>query len=375
MEKQFAQFQPPTITLYNRSAMTSFPRIRLARPEEASGLSELCVRSKAVWGYDQGFMTLARIALEVDPEQIRLGEVWVATVADGSVAGLVALGPSEHPNTLDLDKLFVEPRWIRSGVGRALMTHAIDQARRRGAKRLTILADPPPVGELLRQGTVGKPLRTRVADGENAGPVRRNPGRSGGMGYALGRAVQCEYPTHGAPSATAHPDNDRRFQITDELAQVFVGASVDPDRPDSAIHRAFFDAENGVGQKHRRLPVELPRTGHVKARFGQQLAEIVVGLVVGVVAAAVADEIADIAKILADGEQLRPPMTEPRLPVADDVRVVIELGATADFTGAALDANPTGLPSRYERTVWIQLTSLVAPRSSPSSATDRKNTR
>lgn len=132
--------------------MTSFPRIRLARPEEASELAELCVRSKAVWGYDQGFMTLARIALEVDPEQIRLGDVWVATAADGSVAGMVALGPSEQPNTLDLDKLFVEPRWIRSGVGRALMTHAIDQARRRGAKRLTILADPYAAGFYERNG-------------------------------------------------------------------------------------------------------------------------------------------------------------------------------------------------------------------------------
>ena len=55
---------------------------------------------------------------------------------------MVALGPSEQPNTLDLDKLFVEPQRIRTGVGRVLMAHAIDEARRRGAKRLTILADP-----------------------------------------------------------------------------------------------------------------------------------------------------------------------------------------------------------------------------------------
>ena len=126
--------------------------IRPARIEEAPVLSELCFRSKAAWGYDAAFMTLARVALEVRSEQIAAGDVWVATGTDGQVAGMVALGPSEEPNTLDLDKLFVEPKWIRSGVGRALIAHAIDEARRRGAKRLTILADPYAAGFYERNG-------------------------------------------------------------------------------------------------------------------------------------------------------------------------------------------------------------------------------
>jgi hypothetical protein len=46
------------------------PGIRLARIDEASALSALCVRSKASWGYDEVFMALARVALEVSPEQI-----------------------------------------------------------------------------------------------------------------------------------------------------------------------------------------------------------------------------------------------------------------------------------------------------------------
>jgi predicted N-acetyltransferase YhbS len=100
--------------------------IRPARVDEAPALSELCVRSKASWGYDEAFMALARAVLQVRPEQIAAGDVWVATGAAGEVVGMVALGPSEQPNTLDLDKLFVEPRWIRTGAGRALMAHAID---------------------------------------------------------------------------------------------------------------------------------------------------------------------------------------------------------------------------------------------------------
>jgi GNAT superfamily N-acetyltransferase len=132
--------------------MATPPCIRPARIEEAAALSELCIRSKAAWGYDEAFMALARVALEVSAEQIAAGDVWVATEADGAVAGIMALGPSEQPSTLDLDKLFVEPRRIRTGVGRALLAHAIIEARRRGAFRLTILADPYAAGFYERNG-------------------------------------------------------------------------------------------------------------------------------------------------------------------------------------------------------------------------------
>src|SRR6266705_3523601 len=92
------------------------PRIRPACVEEAAALSQLCARSKAIWGYDERFMALARIALGVTPEQIAAGNVWVAICADGSLAGMVALGPSEQPDTLDLTMLFVESRRIGTGV-------------------------------------------------------------------------------------------------------------------------------------------------------------------------------------------------------------------------------------------------------------------
>jgi len=132
--------------------MGSPPSIRLARTDEASALTELCVRSKASWGYDEAFMALVRVVLVVIPEQIAAGDVWVGTAADGSVTGMVALGPSSELDTIDLDKLFVEPRRIRTGVGRALLAYAIGEARRRGGKRLTILADPYAAGFYERNG-------------------------------------------------------------------------------------------------------------------------------------------------------------------------------------------------------------------------------
>ena len=105
-------------------------RVRPARIGEAAALSELCFRSKQVWGYDDDFMAFCREPLRVKPEEIAAGDVWVAAAADQSIAGVVALAPAGEPATLDLDKLFIEPGWIRGGVGRLLLAHAIGEARR-----------------------------------------------------------------------------------------------------------------------------------------------------------------------------------------------------------------------------------------------------
>jgi N-acetylglutamate synthase-like GNAT family acetyltransferase len=126
--------------------------IRLARVEEAAALSDLCFRSKAVWGYDAGFMALMPAALKVAPEDIVAGNVWIATRADGQIAGVVALALGGAPGTLDLSKLSIEPQYMRGGVGRALLEHAVAEARRRGAERLTILADPNAAGFYERNG-------------------------------------------------------------------------------------------------------------------------------------------------------------------------------------------------------------------------------
>lgn len=132
--------------------MAASPCIRPARIDEASVLSELCIRSKAVWGYDEDFMGLVRLAFKGMQDQVATGNVWVAIGADGEVVGMVALGPGERSDTLDLDKLFVEPRWIRTGVGRILLAYAVSEARRRGAGRLTILSDPYAAGFYERSG-------------------------------------------------------------------------------------------------------------------------------------------------------------------------------------------------------------------------------
>jgi len=116
--------------------------IRLARAEEADDLSALCKRSKAHWGYDADFMRLSETALTIAPDFIASGRVLVAEGADGKLLGVASVAPMEESGMFDLVHLFVEPGLIGSGVGRALFAAAAALAKRHGAARLSILADP-----------------------------------------------------------------------------------------------------------------------------------------------------------------------------------------------------------------------------------------
>jgi GNAT superfamily N-acetyltransferase len=168
--------------------------IRLARVEEAAALSDLCFRSKAVWGYDAGFMALMPAALKVAPEDIVAGNVWIATRADGQIAGVVALALGGAPGTLDLSKLFIEPQYMRGGVGRALLEHAVAEARRRGAERLTrswlTRTQRASMSATARSGSVRR-LRTRCPAAcyrsTRSGSIPRD---DRGLGASPGRQIQ-----------------------------------------------------------------------------------------------------------------------------------------------------------------------------------------
>jgi GNAT superfamily N-acetyltransferase len=115
-------------------------QIRNAKPGEADVLTALCTRSKAHWGYGAAFMKMCEASLAVSEDDIAAGCVMVAVDDAGRVLGMAAMLPEGE--TSDLDAMFVDPPAIGSGAGRALFAAAVAMARRQGAKRMTILADP-----------------------------------------------------------------------------------------------------------------------------------------------------------------------------------------------------------------------------------------
>ncbi len=113
--------------------------IRAPTLNELSGLSDLCFRSKAVWGYDEKFMEACRGELWFEPRDLELTPIAVAE-RNGKPIGVAQIKVVD--GEADLLKLFVEPSALRSGGGRALLVWATDVAKELGATRLTIDADP-----------------------------------------------------------------------------------------------------------------------------------------------------------------------------------------------------------------------------------------
>lgn len=114
-------------------------------------MTDLCMRSKAVWGYDDEFMRACLAELTLTPSMMRTSCIRVAEL-DGYVVGVVRV--TVKGKLAELDKLFVEPTHLRFGIGRKLFEWAQTTARDAGATTLTIEADPGAAEFYRRMGAV-----------------------------------------------------------------------------------------------------------------------------------------------------------------------------------------------------------------------------
>lgn len=110
--------------------------VRAARAGEAGALTALCVRSKAHWGYDAEFMRLSQASLTVSEADIESGRILVAECERPPFA-MAKVEPDG-----ELGMMFVDPLAMGRGAGRALFEASAALARRLGARRMAILADP-----------------------------------------------------------------------------------------------------------------------------------------------------------------------------------------------------------------------------------------
>lgn len=113
--------------------------IRPPAIEELASLSELCLRSKAVWGYSAEFLEACRDELSLGRRDLESSRIAVAE-RGGEVVGVAQV--EIRGNEADLLKLFVEPTALRCGVGSSLFAWAMGVAREQGARRLTVDSDP-----------------------------------------------------------------------------------------------------------------------------------------------------------------------------------------------------------------------------------------
>ncbi|MFE2426196.1 GNAT family N-acetyltransferase [Streptomyces sp. NPDC059373] len=117
--------------------------IRAARPDEAGLLTDLALRSKAHWGYDEAFMAACRDELTVSPQEIALHRTMVAEREHDGRVSVIGFSTLEgEPPEGAVGMMFVDPTAIGQGFGRLLFEHLLATARDTGFRRLTIDADP-----------------------------------------------------------------------------------------------------------------------------------------------------------------------------------------------------------------------------------------
>jgi N-acetylglutamate synthase-like GNAT family acetyltransferase len=128
-------------------------KIRHARPDECSALTELTMRSKAHWGYDGAFMADVREDLEIVAERF-LPDFHVYVLEnDIEIIGFYSLDPVDA-ETIELTHLFVEPKHIGSGFGKQLWQDSLVVAQSLGFRRLTLSSDPYAEPFYASQGAV-----------------------------------------------------------------------------------------------------------------------------------------------------------------------------------------------------------------------------
>ncbi|HEX8774597.1 MAG TPA: GNAT family N-acetyltransferase [Pyrinomonadaceae bacterium] len=157
--------------------------IRRAIPDEADILTELALRSKGHWGYDEEFLRDCRADLTVTPELISTSPVFVLE-DEGRAAGFYSL--SGEGTEVELSHLFVEPWAVGRGYGTLLFQHALRTARACDFELLVIGSDPFALGFYEAMGA------RRI--GDVASTVR--PGRL---------LPLLHYPLLSSPSETASP--------------------------------------------------------------------------------------------------------------------------------------------------------------------------
>ena len=127
--------------------------IRPATADDAAGMTDLALQSKAVWGYSKDFMARCREELIVRDDDIRSGPIdyFVAVAPAGDLAGFCGLDKTS-PDVHELDALFIDPRFMRRGIGEALFHHAKAHALKLGARRLIVESDPHAAGFYIALG-------------------------------------------------------------------------------------------------------------------------------------------------------------------------------------------------------------------------------
>jgi GNAT superfamily N-acetyltransferase len=139
----------------------SVREVRTAGPEDQVILDDLHRRASYVWEEDRAQLDAHPDALGVDAAALCAGCIRVALDTGGRIVGFATMLDGAD-GVGELEDLFVEPAVMRQGVGRRLLTDAIDRAWARGLREIAVVAHPRTLPFYTRLGFIpGEPAPTR----------------------------------------------------------------------------------------------------------------------------------------------------------------------------------------------------------------------
>jgi GNAT superfamily N-acetyltransferase len=121
--------------------MSPLADFRRPRPDEAGAITELALRSKGHWGYDDAFMQALAEELTFTPADLERSTDHVEVLeADGRLVGVFRLRwRTELAYLMDL---WVDPAAMGGGHGRRLFDRAAEVARGWGKGVMELESDP-----------------------------------------------------------------------------------------------------------------------------------------------------------------------------------------------------------------------------------------
>jgi GNAT superfamily N-acetyltransferase len=114
-------------------------QVRDGTLDDASVLGDIFRRASLSNEGDRDILLANPDALELSDTAVREGRTRVAVAVDESIAGFASTRMLDE--TIDLEDLFVDPTWMRRGIGRELVLDALTIAGRCGARQITVIAN------------------------------------------------------------------------------------------------------------------------------------------------------------------------------------------------------------------------------------------
>ncbi len=121
-----------------------------AELSDVKKLTEIALISKAFWGYSKELIESWRNDLTISSSMISDCFVY-KFIVDDTIAGFYVLNQVKE-NSIELEMLFVLPEFMGKRIGKQLLHHSFEKAKKHKVKSMTLLADPNAVPFYASQG-------------------------------------------------------------------------------------------------------------------------------------------------------------------------------------------------------------------------------